>query len=73
MNKKKERMLYMNELIKKVTKLIDVKSIISIIAVVIFAILAVRGELGVDNTMILLTLVFQSFFSYQNTKKKDGE
>lgn len=63
----------MNNFLKKVTKLIDVKSIISIIAAVIFAILAVRGELGIDNTMILLTLVFQSFFSYQNGKTKDGE
>lgn len=63
----------MSEFLKKITKLIDVKSIISIIAAVIFAILAVRGELGVDNTMILLTLVFQSFFSYQSNKKKDGE
>jgi len=59
----------MSELFRKFAKLIDVKSIISIIAAVIFAILAIRGELGVDNTMILLTLVFQSFFSYQNTKK----
>jgi hypothetical protein len=63
----------MNDFFKKLTKLIDVKSIISIIAAVIFAILAVRGELGVDNTMILLTLVFQSFFSYQNGKNKDKE
>ncbi len=61
------------EIIKKVAKLIDVKSIISLISAVIFAILAIRGELGVDNTMILLTLVFQSFFSYQNNKKKNDE
>ena len=62
------------DIIKKVAKLLDVKSIISLISAVIFAILAVRGELGVDNTMILLTLVFQSFFSYQtNKKKEEGE
>ena len=61
------------DIIKKVAKLIDVKSIISLISAVIFAILAIRGELGVDNTMILLTLVFQSFFSYQNNKKKNDE
>ncbi len=60
------------ELLKRIAKLIDVKSIISIIAGVVFAILAIRGDLGVDNTMILLTLVFQSFFSYQNSKKKLG-
>jgi hypothetical protein len=57
------------ELLKKIAKMMDVKSIISIIAAVIFAIMAVGGELGVDNTMILLTLVFQSFFSYQTNKK----
>ena len=61
------------DIIKKVAKLIDVKSIISLISAVIFAILAIRDELGVDNTMILLTLVFQSFFSYQNNKKKNDE
>jgi len=61
------------DIVKKVAKLIDVKSIISLISAVIFAILAIRGELGVDNTMILLTLVFQSFFSYQNNKKKNDE
>jgi len=63
----------MNEFFQKISKLIDVKSIISIIAAVVFGILAIRGNLGVDNTMILLTLVFQSFFSYQNSKKKDGD
>lgn len=63
----------MNEFFQKILKLIDVKSIISIIAAIVFGILAIRGNLGVDNTMILLTLVFQSFFSYQNSKKKDGE
>lgn len=53
---------------EKLLKLLEVKSIISIIAAMIFFILAFRGELGIDNTMIILTLVFQSFFSYQNRK-----
>ncbi len=61
----------MKDIMKKIAKLIDVKSIISLISAVIFAILAIRGELGVDNTMILLTLVFQSFFSYQTNKNKE--
>lgn len=63
----------MTEFLKRIAKLIDVKSIISIISAIIFAVLAIRGDLGVDNTMILLTLVFQSFFSFQNAKNKDGE
>lgn len=59
----------MSELKKKIMKILDVKSIISIIAAVVFGTLAINGTLGVDNTMILLTLVFQSFFSYQTNKK----
>lgn len=59
----------MMELLRRLAKLMDVKSIISIISTIIFAVLALRGDLGGDNTMILLTLVFQSFFSYQNNKK----
>ena len=62
----------MNEIMKKIAKLIDVKSIISMIAAIIFAILAIRGQLTTENTMVLLTMVFQSFFSYQNTKKTEG-
>lgn len=63
----------MNEIIRKIAKLIDVKSIISLVAATIFAVLAIKGQLTTENTMVLLTLVFQSFFSYQNTKKKDSE
>lgn len=59
----------MKELLTRIVKLLDVKSIISIIAAIIFAVLSLSGELGTDNTMILLTLVFQSFFSYQSSKK----
>jgi len=59
-----------NDNYKKIAKLIDVKSIISVISAIIFAVLSIRGELGTDNTMILLTLVFQSFFSYQNSRKE---
>lgn len=62
----------MAELVKKVAKLIDVKSIISLVAAAVFAILAIRGDLEVKDTMVLLTLVFQSFFSYQ-THKRDGD
>lgn len=59
------------EIIKRFAKLLEVKSLISLAAAVVFVILAVRGDLGVDNTMIILALVFQSFFSYQTNKPKE--
>lgn len=59
------------EIIKRFAKLLEVKSIISLFAGIVFVILALRGDLGADNTMIILTLVFQSFFSYQTNKPKE--
>lgn len=53
---------------EKFAKLIEVKSIISIVAAIVFGVLSIQGKIGVDNTMILLTMVFQSFFSYQTSK-----
>lgn len=58
-------------ILKKIAKLIDVKSIISLASAAVFVMLAIRGDLGTDNVMILLTLVFQSFFTYQSSKKKE--
>ena len=48
---------------------LDTKSIMSLTATGVFATLAIRGTLDTKDVMVLLTLVFQSFFSYQNNKK----
>ena len=62
------------KILDKIAKLIDVKSIISLIVTIVFAILAIRGDIEVDNIMTVVILVFQFFFNYQNSKKKeDGE
>jgi hypothetical protein len=59
------------EIMKKLAKLLDVKSLLSLIAAVVFAVLALRGDMEVKDAMVVVILVFQSFFSYQNAKKKE--
>jgi len=63
----------MDILKKQLTKLLDVKSLLTIMAGAVFVVLALRGVLDSENVMIILALVFQSYFSYQNNKKQDNE
>lgn len=52
-------------------KKLDLKSIVTLVVVIIFAILAIRGDLDKSEVMLIITMVFQSFFSYQTHKPKN--
>lgn len=54
--------------VNKVTKLFDAKTILSLTAAYVFAALALKGFLDKENVMVILVMVFQSFFSYQTNK-----
>ena len=58
---------------KQLAKLIDVKSLISLIAAGTFACLAINGRLSEGQTVVLLTLVFQSLFTKGKTKESDDD
>lgn len=59
---------------EQLKKLVNVKSILSITGALVFIILALRGELTSENVMVILVMIFQSFFGYQNSKQsKVGE
>ena len=53
---------------EKLLKLLEVKSIISIIITLVFAYLAVKQILNGESVMIIITLVLKYFFDYQNNK-----
>jgi len=55
---------------KRVIKLPDVKSIMSIAATVVWAYLAVTGTMNVKDSMVIILIVFQFFFQHQQTKDK---
>lgn len=58
----------MNELIKAVTELLKVKSLITLIIITVFAIMALRGLLDSKDVMMVVGLVCGSYFSYQAGK-----
>ena len=47
----------------KILKLLEVKSIISIITALVFSVLALKGVLGSESVMSVIVLVFNNFFN----------
>ena len=58
---------------EKLAKLIDVKSIVTIILTAIFAYLAVRGLVTAQEFLTVFTVVIAFYFGTQAQKKVDGQ
>ena len=57
------------KILDKIAKLIDVKSFLSLGVLAVFVYLALNGSLESKDVMVIITVVFTFFFSYQNNKK----
>lgn len=60
----------MNDFWKNLAALIKVKTIVTLIVVVVFAILALRGGLQPDTVMTIVTMVVAFYFGTQTEQKK---
>ena len=60
----------MNDFWKNLAALIKVKTIVTLIVVVIFAVLALRGGLQPDTVMTIVTMVVAFYFGTQTEQKK---
>ena len=60
----------MNDFWKNLAALIKVKTIVTLIVVVVFAVLALRGGLQPDTVMTIVTMVVAFFFGTQTEQKK---
>ena len=58
---------------EKLLKLLEVKSIISIIITLVFAYLSVKQILNGESVMIIITLVLKYFFDYQQNKNLNNK
>lgn len=59
----------MKDIIKNIAKLINVKTIVTSVVLVIFAVLAIRGDISPDNVMIITSMVVSFYFGTQHEKK----
>lgn len=63
----------MREIFKKIAKLIDVKSLISLLFAVCLSIAFLNGDVDVKDYLTVCTMAFTFFFSYQNNKKANTD
>ena len=57
------------EFIKNLANLIKVKTIVTLIVILVFAVLALRGDITPDNVMIIVSCVVSFYFGTQYEKK----
>ena len=57
------------EILKNIANLIKVKTILTFVVIIVFAVLALRGSISPDNTMIVTTNVIAFYFGTQHEKK----
>ena len=59
----------MEQIIKNLANLIKVKTIITLMVVSVFAVLAMRGTISADNVMIIISMVVSFYFGTQHEKQ----
>ena len=59
----------MSEFLKNLAALIKVKTIVTLIVVVVFAVLALTGKLQPDTVMTIVTMVVAFYFGTQSERK----
>ena len=59
------------QVLKNFANLIKVKTIVTFVVIVVFAILSLRGDITPDNVMIIVSSVVAFYFGTQHEKKVD--
>ena len=57
------------EFLKNIANLIKVKTLVTLVVIAIFAVLALRGDITADNVMIVVSTVIAFYFGTVYEKK----
>ena len=60
----------MKEIVNGLAKLLKVKTIVTLVVIGVFAVLAFSGRLPADNVMIVVSMVVSFYFGTQHEKDK---
>lgn len=58
----------MRNILQNLANMLKVKTIVTLSVIAVFIILALRGEIGPDNIMIIVTSVISFYFGVQHEK-----
>ena len=56
---------------ERIAKLIDVKSIVTLVLTAVFSVLSVSGRLSADQILTIFTTVVAFYFGTQSQKRKE--
>lgn len=56
------------EIMKNFANLVKVKTIVTLVVITVFAVLALRGQISADNVMIIISMVVSFYFGTQHEK-----
>ena len=59
----------MHQLFNNLANLLKVKTLVTMVVIAIFAVLALRGDISADNVMITVSMVVSFYFGTQHEKK----
>ena len=59
----------MDQLLGNFAALIKVKTIVTLVVVTVFSVLALRGAISADNVMIIISMVVSFYFGTQHEKQ----
>ena len=57
-------------MLKNIANLIKVKTIVTFVVLLVFAVLSLKGEISADNVMIITSSVVAFYFGTQHEKKE---
>ena len=60
----------MKEIVNSMAKLLKVKTIVTLVVISVFAVMALSGRLPADNVMIVVSMVVSFYFGTQHEKDK---
>ena len=58
----------MKNIVQNLASLIKVKTLVTIVVIAVFAVLALRGDITPDNSMIIISMVVSFYFGTQHEK-----
>lgn len=58
----------MKDILKNLAGLIKVKTIVTLVVITVFAVLAITGRINADNAMIIISMVVSFYFGTQHEK-----
>ena len=58
----------MKQILNQLANLIKVKTIVTLVVITVFAVLALRGTIAADNVMIIISMVVSFYFGTQHEK-----